>query len=75
MTSITPEQRQALEQAGDQPVPVADPQTETTYVLVRADVFQRMQALIDEQRERREEDVLLERSRRARLDWLRENPY
>ena len=36
MTTITPEIRQAIEQAGDQPVRLLDPMTNTQYVLVKA---------------------------------------
>lgn len=39
MTTITPEQRQAIEQAGDQPAKLVDPETNRTYLLVREDDF------------------------------------
>ena len=42
MTTITPEIRKAIEQAGEQPVRLADPETNLVYIMVRADVYDRM---------------------------------
>jgi hypothetical protein len=75
MINLTPELQQAIEQAGDSPVEIADPQTNTAYVLVRAEVYRRMQELLDEEEDRRERDALLARSRKNRLAWVEENPY
>lgn len=52
MTMLTAEQQQAVEQAGDQPVPIVDPQTRVTYYLVRADLFQELSELLEEERQR-----------------------
>jgi hypothetical protein len=41
MTGLTPEQRRLVEQAGDQPVRIEDPETHQAYILVRADVYER----------------------------------
>lgn len=43
--TLTPEMKQAVEKAGDKPVRVEDPETHTTYLLVREDVYHRMHAL------------------------------
>jgi hypothetical protein len=48
MTTITPEIRQAIEQAGEQPVQLTDPETNSVYFIVRAEVYQRMRALCDD---------------------------
>jgi hypothetical protein len=48
MTAITPEQRLAIERAGDQPVPLTDPATNESFVSLRADVFDRVKALLAE---------------------------
>ena len=48
MTTITPELRQAIEQAGDVPARVVDPETNTAYVLLRADLYERYKALFEE---------------------------
>ncbi len=42
MIELTPEQRQALDEQHGQPVRVVDPSTHDAYVLVRAEVFERM---------------------------------
>jgi hypothetical protein len=58
---LTEEQRQALA-AEPTPCRVIDPQTKQTYVLVRSEVFQQMQALLDEDDVRRMEPLLAELS-------------
>ncbi len=75
MTAITPEQRLAIEQAGDRPVPLTDPATNESFVLLRADVFDRVKALLDESEATTEERAWLDRAKKTRLDWARENPY
>jgi hypothetical protein len=42
MTTITPEIRQAITQAGEQPVELSDPETNSIYFLVSAEVYARM---------------------------------
>lgn len=45
--NLTEEQRQALHQANDAgPVTVVDPQTNTAYVLLRADLYDQMRSVI-----------------------------
>src|SRR5271157_2848430 len=44
MTIITPEIRQAIEQAGEQPVQLTDPETNSVCIIVRADVYERVRA-------------------------------
>jgi tetraacyldisaccharide-1-P 4'-kinase len=75
MTTLTHEQKQAVEQAGDEPVELTDPQTHTAYVLVRADVFQRMKALLEEEEDRREHEAWGKLAEEARVSWMKENPY
>ena len=41
MTAITPELRQAIEQAGGDPVQITDPETQAAYVIVKAEVYER----------------------------------
>ncbi len=45
MIELTEEQRQELE--SPEPARARDPKTNETYVLVRADVYERMRAVID----------------------------
>ena len=49
MATITPEQRQLVEQAGTEPVRLADAETLREYVILRADVFDRMRQLLIEE--------------------------
>jgi hypothetical protein len=45
MVVLSPEQRQAIGEAGGQPVSIIDPLTHDAYVLVRAEVFARLAAV------------------------------
>lgn len=75
MTTITPEQRLAASQAGDSPVELADPQTGASYVLIRAEVYQKLQDLLSEGEGRREEDAWSTVARKARDQWAHENEF
>jgi hypothetical protein len=48
MTTLTPELRKAVEEAGDQPIEIIDPETQRRYVLLRADVYVRLHMLFEE---------------------------
>ena len=61
MTAITPEIRQAIEQAGDNPARVIDPETKTIYVLVRAEDYERMRSACDFDCDIREAYPLMDR--------------
>jgi len=45
---LTEQQHQALTQVSRSPVSVLDRATNTTYVLVRADIYQKIQSLLEE---------------------------
>jgi hypothetical protein len=47
LTSLTPEQRQLIEQAGDQPVRIEDPETQRAYMLIRADLYERVRDILE----------------------------
>lgn len=48
--NLTDEQRQALHEANDRgPITVVDPQTHVNYVLMRADLYERYQALFTDE--------------------------
>jgi hypothetical protein len=67
MDTLTPELRLAVEQAGDSPVRLTDPETHKAYVLVSAEVFERL-LLVDE--DRREQAAFLraaKKNAKARL--------
>jgi hypothetical protein len=46
MIELTPQQRQALEQQHGEPVRVVDPATNNAYVLVRAEVYERLVGVV-----------------------------
>ncbi len=75
MTTLTPELRQAIELAGDKPVEVTDPQTNAAYILIKADVYKRMQEILEEEEDRREKGAWARAGRKARSEWAKENPY
>jgi hypothetical protein len=67
MASLTPELKLAVEQAGDSPVRLMDPETHRAYVLVRAEVFER---LLSDGEGRREQAAFLraaKKNAKARL--------
>jgi hypothetical protein len=43
---LSPEQRRLVEQAGDEPVRIDDPDTHATYILVREDVYRRLEGRV-----------------------------
>ena len=47
MTTLTPEQSQAVARSGDEPASIIDPETNTAYVLLRADVYERLRSATD----------------------------
>jgi hypothetical protein len=50
MITLTPEQRQEIQRAGEEPVRLADPETRTEYVLLKAEVYDRIRTLLDDPR-------------------------
>jgi hypothetical protein len=68
MTTLTPELREAVERAGDEPVEITDPQTNTHYILLRAEVYRRMREVLGEEEDRREKDAWAKLGRKARSD-------
>jgi hypothetical protein len=44
--ALTPELKQAVDKAGEEPLRVEDPVTHTAYLIVREDVYRRMYARI-----------------------------
>jgi len=47
MTGLTPEQRRLVEQAGERPVRIEDPEMHQAYVLIRADLYERVRGAIE----------------------------
>jgi hypothetical protein len=69
MVTLTPELRKALEAAADQPLVVVDPETKQEYVLLRADVYERLHLLFDQGPLSRDEQEALLRHAGQRAEW------
>ena len=48
MPVISPELKRAVDQSGESPVQLTDPETNSVYVLLRADVYERMRAMCED---------------------------
>jgi hypothetical protein len=46
MTTLTPQLRQEIEKAGENPVRIEDPETHNTYVLLKEDVYRRLKEAV-----------------------------
>jgi hypothetical protein len=67
MDTLSPELKQAIEQAGDSPVRLTDPETHRDYVLVSADVYEQ---LVDREARREQEAFLRAAKKNARARLL-----
>jgi hypothetical protein len=47
ITGLTPEQRRLVDEAGDKPVRIEDPEMHQAYVLIRADLYERVRDAIE----------------------------
>lgn len=50
--TITREQWRAIEQAGEQPIELTDPNTNTTYFLIRADLYHELREIGEDEAQR-----------------------
>lgn len=71
LDTLTPELKRAVEQAGDSPVRLTDPETQRTYVLVSAEVFERLQR---DEEDRREQEAFRRAAKRNAKARLSEDP-
>jgi len=46
--TLTPELKRAVEQAGDEPVRVEDPETHTAYVVIKEDLYRKLSESVPE---------------------------
>lgn len=46
--TATPELKQAIERAGDEPVRVEDPDTHTAYVVIKEDLYRKLREALPE---------------------------
>ncbi len=49
MVLLSAEQRRAIGEAGDLPVPIIDPETSQTYLIIKAEVFERLRESSEEE--------------------------
>ncbi len=61
MTIIPPELREAIESGGGRPTHLVDPETNAAYVLIRAEQFERLRALLTEEVEIRDQYATVDR--------------
>ena len=69
MSTLPPELRKAIKAAGNQPVMVLDPETNRQYVLLRADLYERLHLLFDYGPPSRQEQEALLRQAGKRTGW------
>ena len=62
--TITPEMKNAAEQAGGVPLRLTDPETDDAYYLVKEEVFDRFRTVLDDGLGRKEVGLLVERAMR-----------
>ena len=67
MDTLTPEFKRAVEQAGDSPVRLTDPETHRAYVLVSAEVFERLLSDDEDRREQAAFRKAAKKNAKARL--------
>jgi len=72
MPTLTAELRQEIEKAGDVPVRIEDPETHTAYVLLKAEVYDRIKPLLGSEDEAT--DQVPEGIRRSKEAFLRDLP-
>jgi hypothetical protein len=69
MTTITPEIRQAIEQAGNAPIRIEDPETKTIYVLVKEEELDQLRSSQDDPNEMTPEELSLLMWDVMKEDW------
>jgi hypothetical protein len=72
MTTLTAELRQEIEKAGNDPVRIEDPDTHSTYVLLKAEVYDRIRPLLASSEP--PTDQIPEGIRRSKEAFLRDLP-
>lgn len=75
MVQLTQEQHDLLQQAGDSPARIVDPTDMQEYVLISADVYARLEALVSSAEDQVVQAAWQELSRRSAAATMLENPY
>jgi hypothetical protein len=66
---LTEPLQQALDERPGEPLRLVDPRTQVTYVLIRADLYERVQALVEEEDLTPEEKLFLLAESGRRAGW------
>ena len=69
MLELTKEQHQAIQRNGDRPARVRDPETETTYVLLREDMYEQLKSRLHGDDFDPDEVTFLETASRKLFGW------
>ena len=69
MTTLPGDLRKAIQEAGDLPVQILDVETNRRYVLLRADVYERLHLLLEQGPLSREEQLRLLQAAGERAGW------
>ncbi len=68
-TTLSPEIRKAVEEAGEQPLEIIDPETHERYMLLKAEVFERLRPLLQGGPLSKEEQRFLLEQAGRRAGW------
>jgi len=74
MIELTAEQQQALDAEQETPK-VVDPRSKTAYILVHADVYERVKELLEDAEDKVLQKAWLEKATQTRRRCVQENPY
>jgi hypothetical protein len=72
---LTEEQRRAVEEHPEEPVRLVDPASQKIFVLVSAEIYDRIKDLLEDIEDRAGKKAWLDSATRARRKWVQENPY
>jgi hypothetical protein len=61
MPTLSPEQKQAIDRAGDAPVRITDPDSDASFVLMRSEVYERMLVAAEDDPDPRENYPAIDR--------------
>ncbi len=70
---LTEQQQQAVD-ASPEPR-LIDPRTKKAYVLIRADIYERLRPVLERGEAALQEEAWLDAVEEARNEWAQENPY
>ena len=72
---LSEHQQQAIDAKNAEPLRLVDPRTAERFVLLRAEQFDRIQALVEEAQNKAKQAAWIEEATETRRRWAAENPY